>query len=231
MIGEFKDGRGEFFAQERCNGRGVLCRFVWSDVTPVSCRWEQALSADGGRSWEVNWIMEFTRVARDGPRSQPRRAAGRPGPEEVVAADRAEGVEDLAAEEEAGMPAALERPRIDLRERHAAAGDLGLGVAAVPRPRQGMAGERRDQPLALLAAQPGEALRAVDPGVREERVGQAVRQVAAEESRAVPGLSRSRRSQASASSSVHCTKSGCGGPPARRERTARWERSSTAGPL
>jgi hypothetical protein len=31
--------------------------------TPDSCRWEQAYSADGGKTWETNWIMEFTRQA------------------------------------------------------------------------------------------------------------------------------------------------------------------------
>jgi hypothetical protein len=27
-----------------------------------SCRWRQAFSADGGKTWETNWIMDFTRV-------------------------------------------------------------------------------------------------------------------------------------------------------------------------
>lgn len=62
MIGEFKDGRGEFFDQEMFRGRAIYVRFTWSGITPASCRWEQAFSADGGKSWETNWIMEFTRV-------------------------------------------------------------------------------------------------------------------------------------------------------------------------
>ena len=62
-IGEFKDGRGEFFDQETLNGRAILVRFVISDITPNSCRFEQAFSADGGKSWEVNWIATDTRVA------------------------------------------------------------------------------------------------------------------------------------------------------------------------
>lgn len=60
-IGEFKDGRGEFFAQEAFEGRSIFVRFTWSDITPTSCRWEQAFSADGGKTWETNWITEFTR--------------------------------------------------------------------------------------------------------------------------------------------------------------------------
>ena len=61
MIGEFKDGRGEFYDQEVFEGRAIYCRFIWSKITATSCRWEQAYSADGGVTWETNWIMEFTR--------------------------------------------------------------------------------------------------------------------------------------------------------------------------
>jgi hypothetical protein len=61
-IGEFKNGRGEFFAQETLNDRAILVRFVISDVTPESCRFEQAFSDDGGKTWEVNWIAIDTRV-------------------------------------------------------------------------------------------------------------------------------------------------------------------------
>src|SRR4030095_14137901 len=61
-VGEFKDGRGEFFDQETFNGRSILVRNVWSDITPDSCRFEQAFSNDGGKTWEVNWIAVDTRV-------------------------------------------------------------------------------------------------------------------------------------------------------------------------
>jgi len=61
-IGEFKNGRGEFYNQETFNGRAILVRFVISDVTPNSCRFEQAFSDDGGKTWEVNWIATDTRV-------------------------------------------------------------------------------------------------------------------------------------------------------------------------
>jgi hypothetical protein len=61
-IGEFKNGRGEFFDQETINGRAILVRFVISDITPNSCHFEQAFSDDGGTSWEVNWIATDTRV-------------------------------------------------------------------------------------------------------------------------------------------------------------------------
>jgi hypothetical protein len=61
-IGEFKDGRGEFFDQETLNGRVIYVRFVISGITPDSCRFEQAFSEDGGKTWEVNWIATDTRL-------------------------------------------------------------------------------------------------------------------------------------------------------------------------
>jgi hypothetical protein len=61
-IGEFKNGRGEFFDQETLSGRAILVRFVISDITPNSCHFEQAFSSDGGKTWEVNWIATDTRV-------------------------------------------------------------------------------------------------------------------------------------------------------------------------
>ncbi|MGA8866143.1 MAG: hypothetical protein WB510_04205 [Candidatus Sulfotelmatobacter sp.] len=61
-IGEFKDGRGEFFDQETLNGRTILVRFVVSDITPNSCRFEQSFSEDGGTTWEKNWIASDARI-------------------------------------------------------------------------------------------------------------------------------------------------------------------------
>ncbi|HEX8734553.1 MAG TPA: hypothetical protein VF721_04470 [Pyrinomonadaceae bacterium] len=61
-IGEFKNGRGEFYNRETLNGRAILVRFVISDITPDSCRFEQAFSDDGGKTWEVNWIATDTRI-------------------------------------------------------------------------------------------------------------------------------------------------------------------------
>lgn len=61
-VGEFKDGRGEFYCQDTFNGRMILIRFVWSDITPNSAHFEQSFSDDGGKTWEVNWITDQTRV-------------------------------------------------------------------------------------------------------------------------------------------------------------------------
>ena len=61
-IGGFKNGRGEFFNQDTLNGRSILVRFLISDITPTSCRFEQSFSDDGGKTWEANWIATDTRL-------------------------------------------------------------------------------------------------------------------------------------------------------------------------
>jgi hypothetical protein len=72
-VGQFANGRGEFYNQETLDGRAILVRFVISDATPNSCfvvssttpnvcRFEQSFSEDGGRTWELNWIATDTRV-------------------------------------------------------------------------------------------------------------------------------------------------------------------------
>jgi hypothetical protein len=61
-VGGFKGGRGEFYSDETLDGRPIRVRFVISDITPTSVRFEQAFSGDGGKTWEVNWIATDTRV-------------------------------------------------------------------------------------------------------------------------------------------------------------------------
>ena len=61
-VGAFADGRGEFFGEETLDGRPILVRFVISDITENSCRFEQAFSDDAGVTWEVNWIALDTRL-------------------------------------------------------------------------------------------------------------------------------------------------------------------------
>ena len=62
MVGKFKGNRGEFYGDETFNGRAIKNRFIWESISPNNARWEQAFSTDKGKSWETNWIMDFTRV-------------------------------------------------------------------------------------------------------------------------------------------------------------------------
>jgi hypothetical protein len=61
-IGSFKDGRGEFFNEDTFDGKKIIVRFVISAITPNSCHFEQAFSADNGKTWEINWIADDTRI-------------------------------------------------------------------------------------------------------------------------------------------------------------------------
>jgi NIPSNAP len=61
MVGRFIGGIGEFYGEETVDGKVVRCRFLWTQPTADSARWEQALSDDGGKTWETNRIMSFTR--------------------------------------------------------------------------------------------------------------------------------------------------------------------------
>ncbi|WP_234401254.1 DUF1579 domain-containing protein [Pseudoalteromonas sp. T1lg23B] len=60
VVGKFVDGVGRFYADEVYNGKAIKIRFVWNATNPNKPTWEQAFSADEGKTWEVNWQMEFT---------------------------------------------------------------------------------------------------------------------------------------------------------------------------
>jgi hypothetical protein len=62
QVGEFKNGRGEFFAQDTVNGKVIFVRFVWTNLSTDTPHFEQSFSDDGGKTWEVNWITDQTRV-------------------------------------------------------------------------------------------------------------------------------------------------------------------------
>jgi hypothetical protein len=60
VFGWFTGDTGVFEGAGTLRGRSILVRFTWSRVSTGEPRWEQAFSADGGETWETNWIMEFT---------------------------------------------------------------------------------------------------------------------------------------------------------------------------
>lgn len=62
-IGEFNQGRGEFIQQDTYEGRSILVRFIWSEITPDTHHVEQSFSADGGKTWEPNFVATLTRKA------------------------------------------------------------------------------------------------------------------------------------------------------------------------
>ncbi len=63
MVGGFANGEGRFYNQEMLGTRAILVRFHFSRMAERAFRIEQAFSADGGKSWETNWISDFRKVA------------------------------------------------------------------------------------------------------------------------------------------------------------------------
>jgi hypothetical protein len=61
LVGEFKNGVGEFVAAESFNGRSVLARATWSEITRTSYKYEAAFSDDGGRTWETHFVAHLER--------------------------------------------------------------------------------------------------------------------------------------------------------------------------
>jgi hypothetical protein len=60
--GGFANGVGIFQGEDTLRGQPIIVRFMWSEITANSARWEQAFSPDAGATWEVNWVMHFTRA-------------------------------------------------------------------------------------------------------------------------------------------------------------------------
>ncbi len=66
-VGSFKDGRGELFSQDTFNGKSILVRGVWSDITPNAHQYEESYSSDGGQSWSPAFIAKLRREKQSEP--------------------------------------------------------------------------------------------------------------------------------------------------------------------
>ncbi|HET7174822.1 MAG TPA: hypothetical protein VFK21_02335 [Gammaproteobacteria bacterium] len=62
VVGKFEGNVGVFEAPDTFNGKPIIVRFTWT-VNPKGSKavanWEQAFSADGGKTWETNWKNEI----------------------------------------------------------------------------------------------------------------------------------------------------------------------------
>jgi hypothetical protein len=63
VVGGFEDGVGTFIGSDTFEGRPILVRLRWFDITEQTARWDQAFSDDDGATWEVNWTMAFERTS------------------------------------------------------------------------------------------------------------------------------------------------------------------------
>jgi hypothetical protein len=59
VVGKFENGTGVFEGKDELDGRPIRVRYTWSDVDTARPRWEQAMSGDDGKTWEMNWSMVF----------------------------------------------------------------------------------------------------------------------------------------------------------------------------
>ncbi len=62
LVGSFENGIGSFYCDGEWQGTPVRIRFLWTGIRSDSACWEQAFSVDQGSSWEVNWLMQFSRL-------------------------------------------------------------------------------------------------------------------------------------------------------------------------
>lgn len=62
QTGVFENGIGTFGADDMDGDKPIKVKGVWDRITETSCRWYQAVSYDGGKTWEENWSMDWTRV-------------------------------------------------------------------------------------------------------------------------------------------------------------------------
>jgi len=69
QIGAFKNGRGEFYAEDTSDGRATFVRYVWTVVAANSVHFEQSLSDDGGKTWDTNWISDMERINDESDKS------------------------------------------------------------------------------------------------------------------------------------------------------------------
>jgi hypothetical protein len=60
--GSFVDGVGLWDSDDTERDQPIIVRGAWDQITPSSCRWYQAVSRDGGKTWKENWVMHWTRA-------------------------------------------------------------------------------------------------------------------------------------------------------------------------
>lgn len=61
LQGGFEGGVGLFPSTYDDNGKTVHAMGIWDSVAPGQCRWRQVYSADGGHTWQHDWVMHWRR--------------------------------------------------------------------------------------------------------------------------------------------------------------------------
>ena len=63
LQGGFEAGVGLFPSTYEDQGKTMHAMGIWDRIAPGQCRWRQAYSADGGRTWQHDWVMHWRRQA------------------------------------------------------------------------------------------------------------------------------------------------------------------------
>jgi hypothetical protein len=63
--GRLAGGYGRFHSDDVLDGQPIKVRFIWKDITATSARFKQALSYDGGRCWQTNWVIILTQLGQE----------------------------------------------------------------------------------------------------------------------------------------------------------------------
>jgi hypothetical protein len=71
VVGRFENGVGTFYGDDAIKGEPLRVRFFWTEVTSRTPHWEQAFSIDGGKTWETNWTMDFTKLLLSAGNTRP----------------------------------------------------------------------------------------------------------------------------------------------------------------
>lgn len=62
QTGGFDNGVGTFGADGMDGDQPIKVRGIWDNITASTCRWRQAVSRDGGATWDTNWVMDWRRA-------------------------------------------------------------------------------------------------------------------------------------------------------------------------
>jgi hypothetical protein len=60
--GSFEQGVGLFASTYEEDGKTMRSMGIWDRIGAGVCRWRQVYSADGGRTWQHDWVMHWRRV-------------------------------------------------------------------------------------------------------------------------------------------------------------------------
>ena len=61
FVGDFKDGKMILEREAVRNGKKIVQRMVWKNITPNEFDWSWEASQDGGKTWQVNWPIHYKR--------------------------------------------------------------------------------------------------------------------------------------------------------------------------